>query len=246
MAKPKQQQKCSSGCGKTLTLAVEQQRGTCNDCWRETQRSSEGEKLEEWQLLESEGRSLVETIGKSQWALGDLAIRVSTNAHYGQHGLELYAENIGIEFTSLLRYRDVAKAYENATRVALSWTHHRLIAARQDRHDWLKAAVRNDWSVRQMVEEIHKTDAEDRKAKIELEKVEAEVADVETAMATPVVHEPQLAPQSQIVESKESERIQAVAEEYVAQLPYVPENPIELAHGAIWYWVFNNDGDSTD
>ena len=55
--------------------------------------------------------------------------------------LQRHAKEIGVELSTLLRYRDVSKAYENATRVViLTWTHHREVAARPDRLEWLARA----------------------------------------------------------------------------------------------------------
>lgn len=71
---------------------------------------------------------------KSQWTLGDLASKVETN--YGDAKLQEYADDIGVEYGSLRRYRDVSKAYETAKRIAdVPWSIYLVLAAQEDRFD---------------------------------------------------------------------------------------------------------------
>jgi hypothetical protein len=83
----------------------------------------------------AEGRLLVTTLDGSQWALGDLAIRVAgpgaqTHAHDGSTAkLSFFADAIGIHHEQLARYRSVASAWPPDTRVpGASWTLHRTLA----------------------------------------------------------------------------------------------------------------------
>lgn len=89
----------------------------------------------------------------AQWDLGDLAATVETA--YGAADLERYADEIGVDYDTLRDYRRVAVAFENGDRSPnLSWLHHRVLAARDDRRKWLAKAEANGWSVRQMQAEI--------------------------------------------------------------------------------------------
>lgn len=74
----------------------------------------------------------------SQWTLGDLAIQVQTT--YGDHTLEKYADDIGVEYNTLRNYRYVSGQYQNARRRAnLPWTVHATFAAQEDRIELIKA-----------------------------------------------------------------------------------------------------------
>jgi hypothetical protein len=68
---------------------------------------------------------------KSQWTLGDLASRVEIA--YGDGKLQEYAEDIGVDYRTLLDYRTVARAYEKSERSDLPWSVHRVLAAQEDR-----------------------------------------------------------------------------------------------------------------
>ncbi len=63
-----------------------------------------------------------------------------------------YARSIGAEYGTLSEYRRVSKAFDIPARARLSWRHHRNLAPRDDRLDWLKRAVEEKWSVRKMQE----------------------------------------------------------------------------------------------
>lgn len=70
---------------------------------------------------------------------------------YDGRELVRYADAIGVEYDTLRRYRDVARAYESANRFAnLSWSHHLVAAAQEDRLEWLKAAEEEGYSVAQL------------------------------------------------------------------------------------------------
>ncbi|HYS44063.1 MAG TPA: DNA N-6-adenine-methyltransferase [Geobacteraceae bacterium] len=58
-----------------------------------------------WRVLVTEGRQAA----KMQWTLGDLAAEVHTG--YGDHSLERYAEEIGVNYSTLRSYLSVARAY---------------------------------------------------------------------------------------------------------------------------------------
>ncbi len=68
---------------------------------------------------------------KSQWTLGDLASKVEIA--YGEGKLQEYAEDIGVDYRTLLDYRTVARAYEKSERSELPWSVHRVLASQDDR-----------------------------------------------------------------------------------------------------------------
>jgi hypothetical protein len=82
------------------------------------------------------------TISNHQWKLGDLAREVETN--YGENSLAKYATALNMEYNTLRRYRDVAKAFpESATRVA-DWSVCRELAAQSDR---VELVASKQWTV---------------------------------------------------------------------------------------------------
>jgi hypothetical protein len=83
----------------------------------------------DWDTLVQIGRQIAYA---GQWVLGDLATQVGTV--YGEHSLEKYADEIGVEYDTLRRYRDISRAFpETATRGAQPWSVHRVLAAQPDR-----------------------------------------------------------------------------------------------------------------
>lgn len=98
----------------------------------------------------AEGRRLVAALDGSQWALGDLAVRVAgpstfTHAHDGSTArLSFFADAIGLHHEQLGRYRSVACAWPPQTRVpGASWTLHRTLAPlpERDRHTILSEFI---------------------------------------------------------------------------------------------------------
>lgn len=96
----------------------------------------------------AEGRRLVATLDQSQWALGDLAVRVAgpagaTRAHDGSYGLlSEFAELIGLTGEQLSRYRVVATAWPAGERVeGASWTLHRTVSPSETRHAELSGFI---------------------------------------------------------------------------------------------------------
>jgi len=69
---------------------------------------------------------------------------------HGEQTLEKFAETVGENFNSLQEYRKVARAYELSSRMDnLSFKHHQVLAAREDRQDWLAKAEAGGWSRRE-------------------------------------------------------------------------------------------------
>lgn len=113
----------------------------------------------DWESAVVDGIEARQNRDDAQWVLGDLALGIETS--YGDHNLERYAEAVGVEYNSLRAYRIVAAAYQSDRRISnLSWTHHQVIAGRDDRLDWLRYAKDNRLSVRAMLAEIQKAETE--------------------------------------------------------------------------------------
>ena len=148
-----------------------------------------------WAELVAEGIDARRKRDGTGWQLGDLALEVETT--YGGNELERYAEEIGVSFGTLTNYRTVAVAYENCTRVQnLSFKHHRVVAARPDRLEWLARAEADGWSVAHMLEVIETEEAE-RKAAI---------ADEEARI------------REEAIAAAELKRLRALSEEWVARV----------------------------
>lgn len=110
-----------------------------------------------WEDLVLAGLDAVRRHEASQWELGDLAVQVEV--HHGEHSLERYAGQIGVDFGLLKDYRRVAAAYQLSVRTNnCSWWAHRSLAARPNRLEWLAKAAEHHWSTRQLQEEIHLAD----------------------------------------------------------------------------------------
>jgi hypothetical protein len=103
----------------------------------------------DWETLILRGIERRQRDDASQWDWGDDALLIETQ--YGAHRLQEYAELVGKDYKTLLRYRWVASRYEKfQRRNNLSFTHHEAIAGREDRLQWLEAASSNNWSSRQL------------------------------------------------------------------------------------------------
>jgi hypothetical protein len=94
----------------------------------------------------AEGRRLVADLDRSQWALGDLALReIGPVPVRGAHdpnraALHAFAEAIGLAPARLAEYRSVAASWTPDERIeGAAWSLHRGLAARDDRADVLSA-----------------------------------------------------------------------------------------------------------
>lgn len=93
------------------------------------------------------GREAVKRLTQSQWELGDLALAVAPMgrrgiANGGAERLRRYADEIDVEYSSLVEYRRVAEAWPNHTRVlSVSWSAHRELASHEDRFALLREGM---------------------------------------------------------------------------------------------------------
>lgn len=107
----------------------------------------------DYETLVIEGLEARKGLESYQWKIGDLALLVATV--YGECTLQKYAEDIGVEYSTLRHYRAVCQAYEfGRRRPNLSFSHHQAVAARPDRLALLQEAENKRWSVKRMLGEI--------------------------------------------------------------------------------------------
>src|SRR5919106_56512 len=115
-----------------------------------------------WEQAVLEGIAARASQDQAQWQLGDLALQIESV--YGEHTLEKYAEQVGVEYHQLRNYKGVSKAYEIAFRTAnLTWTHHERVASHPDRLEWLQKSAEGKWSVRKLLEELEVARKRERK-----------------------------------------------------------------------------------
>jgi hypothetical protein len=97
-----------------------------------------------WPDLVREGIAARKQLEGAQWRLGDLAREVTVA--YGGRDLQQYAEEVAVEYRTLLDYRRVASAFQSSERSeVLAWSHHQILAGRGDRVAWLRLAEREGW-----------------------------------------------------------------------------------------------------
>jgi hypothetical protein len=94
-----------------------------------------------WDEKVARGRALVSEINDRKWELGDLANEVCPAAH-GVHDGDLlgkFADQIGLSREAIKKYRQVASAWPEGTRVpSQTWTTHRLLHGKPDRFEIIK------------------------------------------------------------------------------------------------------------
>lgn len=87
----------------------------------------------QWHILVTAGKNAVKSRDDAQWVLGDLACEVETS--YGEQDLQNFADAIGVEYSTLRRYRDVCRAWpKNARRRAVSFEAHKALAPADAQH----------------------------------------------------------------------------------------------------------------
>jgi hypothetical protein len=94
-----------------------------------------------------------------QWRRGDIA--VALKPVYGEQTLENFAKEVDTDYSTLRQYKNTAQAHEIGWRQPnVSFEHHRIIASRPDRLDWLHKAANGKCSVARMLDEIAAYDAQ--------------------------------------------------------------------------------------
>lgn len=108
-----------------------------------------------WDEKVKRGRALVTEINDRKWELGDLANEVCPASGDGVHNddvLGRFADEIGISRQSLHTYRYVAAQWPAVTRVtAQTHTTHKMLAAREDRHEIIAEQV---WTYNSLSERL--------------------------------------------------------------------------------------------
>lgn len=92
-----------------------------------------------------EGRKLVEQINVSQWELADLSFKVVPASDTTEHnGLKQYAEDIGIDYATLHKYRQVAAAWPHGIRRPreASFSVHQTLASQPKKEKILERLVK--------------------------------------------------------------------------------------------------------
>jgi transcriptional regulator with XRE-family HTH domain len=111
-----------------IAAASDGQVKTLDDFVKEGEAVTEGSDNELYGRYVIEGRSAA----NHQWVLGDLAIEVSKLKNYGNAILERYAEDIGVEYSTLRDYHSAAKAWDkNVVRPTFSIA--KILATHPDR-----------------------------------------------------------------------------------------------------------------
>ena len=104
-----------------------------------------------WEEDVAEGIRLREKQDGARWELGALAARVGTR--YGDHTLKTYAAAISVGYSALRDYLQVSKRFVGHP-TNLSWSHHQVVAARDDAEEWLDRAEAEGWSVARLRREL--------------------------------------------------------------------------------------------
>lgn len=100
-----------------------------------------------WDDLVQLGQEIRDRRDKMQFALGDVAIDITRL--FGSQKLKEYAKDIKYPYKTILRYRDVSKAYSLQEREQFSycnWTQFRDFAAKENRIELLTKSADKDWS----------------------------------------------------------------------------------------------------
>jgi hypothetical protein len=106
-----------------------------------------------WDEAVSVGLQLRHLKELSQWAIGDLANRVSRE--YGENSIGKFAYAIGLEKKTVWEYMRVARKYEKSMRIdILSFRHHQIALRSDEPKRWLKQANDKNWSSNQLYKAI--------------------------------------------------------------------------------------------
>lgn len=118
----------------------------------------------DWETAILKWEEVTQLESQVQWGKGDIALNLKPV--YGDSTLERFAEEVDADYGRLRHYKATAQAFESARRCAdLSYGHHEVLTAREDRLEWLKRAAdaAPKWSRARMLEEIATADAQKEK-----------------------------------------------------------------------------------
>ena len=102
-----------------------------------------------WEEAVTIGQQLRHLKELSQWAIGDLAIKVV--GQYGSTSLGKFAYAIGLEKKTVYEYMRVADNYQPPARLEmLSFRHHQIALQSDNPGDALTEAHNNNWTTREL------------------------------------------------------------------------------------------------
>lgn len=108
-----------------------------------------------WESLVSSAMEAREAKDNAQWIIGDIAAEVEKM--YGSGALVAFAQEISVNKNTFRRYKLVSQAFPEDKRIDfLSHRHHMMLAAREDRFQWLQLAADNNWSTDNLKVELGK------------------------------------------------------------------------------------------
>lgn len=127
-----------------------------------TAKVKEIKSAEFYEQMVEQALAVREEADKLAWRLGEIALNVSE--HFGPKSLQDFARQIRVKHNTLRRYRDLVKKYPDWREKIevfkmLSWTHFRIVAAREDRIKLLERACDENWSCEKL-EQMTRPDKE--------------------------------------------------------------------------------------
>ena len=106
-----------------------------------------------WDEAVTVGQQLRKLKELSQWAIGDLANRVSRE--YGTNSIGKFSYAIGLEKKTVWEYMRVSRKYQQSIRIDfLSFRHHQIALRSDEPKTWLKRANDKNWSSNQLYKAI--------------------------------------------------------------------------------------------
>ncbi len=112
-----------------------------------------------WEDVVLDGCAAARQEDGGKWRLGDLASEVARSSVYGERRLEKFADAIKRPYATVRDYRRVAEAFTSVERsTLLSWDHHRIVAARVDRLNWIKKVEAHGWTTDELREAIRSSE----------------------------------------------------------------------------------------
>lgn len=126
---------------------------------------------------EAIGNLLLEMQGAIQWWIGDWARWESKHKSYGEK-YEMLIAKTGFARQTIENWRWVASAYPKTSlrKEDLSFSHHLIVARREDRAEILAQASNEGWSVRQLKDHLAERDAEDTNTPTRLEQARDKIS----------------------------------------------------------------------
>jgi len=115
---------------------------------------TENDPTKSWEELVSAWTTVVELEGAAQWKLGDIANEVTRT--FGKSAIESFASSVGEKPATVKQYAWVSRAFPKSSdrQTGLTYSHYRAAVKTESPMEWIEEAVKNAWTVAQLVEEI--------------------------------------------------------------------------------------------